>query len=390
MHARRPETFDFAGFTLLPRERLLLDGASAVPLTGRAFDLLVALVRRAGSLAHKDELLDEVWAGLTVEEVNLSVNISLLRKALGQRRPGERMIETVAKTGYRFVCPVRPRLGAPSYPTPLDAPSGQGRAPASPQARRAYLEGRYDWNRRSEEGLTAAIASFRRAVAEDPDFALAYAGLADCYAALDYLSHRAPAESFPMARGYAEMALERDPTLAEPHASLAYVKFYFDWDWAAADAAYRTALARQPEWAAAHQWYSILLLAVGRPHAAIAEIMTACEREPLSLSINTDLGFHYYSTPRRPSNCNRSWRCNPISRRRSSGSGAHIRNLASVMPRSRHSAPSRRRHPNGRSRLRRAALSRGWRAAARRRLPHSLSCTGSLVAALLRPMALLW
>ena len=296
MHARRPETFDFAGFTLLPRERLLLDGASAVPLTGRAFDLLVALVRRAGSLAHKDELLDEVWAGLTVEEVNLSVNISLLRKALGQRRPGERMIETVAKTGYRFVCPVRPRLGAPSYPTPLDAPSGQGRAPASPQARRAYLEGRYDWNRRSEEGLTAAIASFRRAVAEDPDFALAYAGLADCYAALGYLSHRAPAESFPMARGYAEMALERDPTLAEPHASLAYVKFYFDWDWAAADAAYRTALARQPEWAAAHQWYSILLLAVGRPHAAIAEIMTACEREPLSLSINTDLGFHYYYT----------------------------------------------------------------------------------------------
>jgi tetratricopeptide (TPR) repeat protein len=178
----------------------------------------------------------------------------------------------------------------------LGGPSGQGPAPANPQARRAYLEGRYNWNRRSEEGLTAAIASFRRAVAEDPDFAPAYAGLADCYATLGYLSHRAPAESFPMARGYAEMALERDPTLAEPHASLAYVKFYFDWDWAAADAAFRTALARQPEWAAAHQWYSILLLAVGRPQAAFEEIMAACEREPMSLSINTDLGFHYYYT----------------------------------------------------------------------------------------------
>jgi serine/threonine-protein kinase len=84
--------------------------------------------------------------------------------------------------------------------------------------------------------------------------------------------------------------------LAEPYTSLGYVKFYFDWDWAGAEAAFRGALARDPDWASAHQWYSILLLAAGRTADALQEVMIAREREPLSLAINTDLGFHYYYT----------------------------------------------------------------------------------------------
>jgi DNA-binding winged helix-turn-helix (wHTH) protein/Tfp pilus assembly protein PilF len=292
------EVFEFAGFTLVPGERLLLDGSAAVLLAPRAFDLLLALVRRAGRLALKDELLAEVWVGLSVEEVNLSVNISLLRKALVRPGSGGAVIQTVPKAGYRLVAPVSRRLvEAASLLSRSQPPRRLDRQPgAAPDAQRAYVEGRYHLSRRSEEGMKGAIACFHRAVAEDPGFAAAYSGLADCYAALGYLSHLAPLDSFPAARGYAEMALERDPSLAEPHTSLGYVKFYFDWDWAGADAAFRQALARDPEWALAHQWYSILLLAAGRTTEARREITIACEREPLSLQINTDLGFHYYYT----------------------------------------------------------------------------------------------
>jgi DNA-binding winged helix-turn-helix (wHTH) protein len=290
------EVFEFAGFTLTPGERLLLDAATPLRLTAKAFDLLVALVRRAGRLATKDELLAEVWPGLVVEEVNLSVNISLLRKALA-RRAGARsaIIETGPKAGYRFVAAVsRRRAAAAALARSAFRPGRAANQNAA--AQRAYVEGRYHLSRRSEDGLKQAIACFRRAVSENIGFAAAYSGLADCYATLGYLSYLAPADSFPAARGYAEMALERDPSLAEPFTSLGYVKFYFDWDWAGAEAAFRQALARGPDWAAAHQWYSILLLAAGRPAEALREILIAREREPLSLAINTDLGFHYYYT----------------------------------------------------------------------------------------------
>ena len=281
----------------MPTERLLLDGDAAVPLTAKAFGLLLALVRRAGRLATKDELLAEVWSGLFVEEVNLSVNISLLRKTLGRGARGEAIIQTVPKAGYRFVARVTSgREATAAIGSPLDRPGTGTHASGNGDAERAYVEGRYHWSRRSEEGLKQAIASFRRAVAADSDFAAAYSGLADCYATLGYLSHLSPADTFPAARGYAEMALERDPSLAEPYTSLGYVKFYFDWDWEGAEAAFGEALTRDPDWAVAHQWYSFLLLAAGRRVEALREIMIAREREPLSMAVNTDLGFHYYYT----------------------------------------------------------------------------------------------
>ena len=292
------EILEFAGFTLVPSERLLLHGAEPVSLTAKAFDLLTALLRRHGRLATKDELLSEVWAGTIVEEVNLSVTISALRKRLAPDGSGKDLIQTVPKAGYRFVAPVRMRSSsAVEYvPTPGHHVA-LWRAPSeNPDARRAYLEGRYHWNRRSEDGLTKAIASFQRTVSLDPDFALAYAGLADCFATLGYLSHLPPAQAFPAARGYATMALERDAGLAEPHASLAYVKFYFDWDWVGAEDEFRLAISRDPNWAAAHEWYSIYLLVAGRPADALREITAARDRDPLSLPVNTDLGFHYYYT----------------------------------------------------------------------------------------------
>ena len=301
--------FQFGDFLLVPRERLLLRDHEPVPLTGKAFDLLLVLVRRSGRLVSKDELLQAVWPGRFVEEVNLSVNISAVRKALGS--DGAALIQTVSKRGYRFVAPVvaigsaaqekhsragltrdLPRLSL----GPALGPSVARAVSANPNAYRAYLEGRYAWSQRSEAGLRKAIERFQRAVSLDPGFAAAYAGLADCHATLGYLSYVSPADAFPLARRHALLAIERDGALAEPHASLGYVKFYFDWDWSGAEAEFRRAMTLDPSWAAAHQWYSIFLMAAGRAGEAAHEIELARKRDPLSLAINTDLGFHYYYT----------------------------------------------------------------------------------------------
>ena len=292
MNLNKGEIFQFGDFVLIPGERLLMRDGEAIPLTPKAFDLLVALVRRSGHLVSKDELLQEIWPGRVVEEVNLSVNISAVRKALGRDPDGAELIRTVSKGGYRFVAPVvaGSSTGASLGPGVTRAVS------ANPDAYRAYLEGRYHWSQRSEVGLKKAIDDFQRAVAFDPRFAAAYSGMADSYAALGYLSFVSPADAFPLARRHALLALERDAALAEPHASLGYVKFYFDWDWPGAEAEFQQAIALDPAWAAAHKWYSISLLAAGRPIEALREIRLARERDPLSLVISTDLGFHYYYT----------------------------------------------------------------------------------------------
>jgi len=165
-------------------------------------------------------------------------------------------------------------------------------------AYRAYLLGRFDWNQRSEAGLTRAIEHFRHTVQIDPIFAPAYSGLADCYATLGYLSSLAPSEAFPAARQYATKALELNKSLAEAHASLGFVKLYFDWNWADAEADFQRAISLDPNYAPSHQWYSIFLLAAGRPEDGFREIQLARQPDPLSLPVNTDLGFHYYYTGR--------------------------------------------------------------------------------------------
>jgi DNA-binding winged helix-turn-helix (wHTH) protein/Tfp pilus assembly protein PilF len=295
------EELEFGSFVLVPRERLLLCGGQPVRLSGKAFDLLVVLARRSGRLVTKDELMREVWPSLVVEEVNLSVNISAVRKALAREAGGAGMIQTVPKSGYRFVAPVSSTGGettAPRGGRSATQPAPSCPPTADPDAYRLYLEARYSWGERSEAGLRTAIAKFERAVKADPRFAAAYSGMADAYAALGTLSFMAPGEAFPAAWRHAEMAVARDPDLAEPHASLGYAKFYYDWDWSGGDAEFRRAIELDPDWAAAHQWYSIYLLATGRPGEALDEIGRAREREPMSLAVATDLGFHFYYSGR--------------------------------------------------------------------------------------------
>jgi DNA-binding winged helix-turn-helix (wHTH) protein len=109
MRAVQSQAFAFGDFVLVPKERLLLRSGEPIALTAKAFDLLIVLVQRAGHLVTKDELFEEVWPGTCVQETNLTVNISAVRKALEDGRDETRIIQTVPGRGYRFIAPVLAR-----------------------------------------------------------------------------------------------------------------------------------------------------------------------------------------------------------------------------------------------------------------------------------------
>jgi len=173
--------------------------------------------------------------------------------------------------------------------------SGMARSSTvEPAAYESYLRGRSFWNQRTPAGLKQAVAHFQHAIELDPGFAEAYSGLADAYTALGYTSYWSPSDSFPRAREFAEKALQIDPSLAEARASLAYVKLYYDWDWKGAEEEFQAAIVTNPNYATAHHWYSVLLTARGRHEEASSEIVRAHELDPLSVPINTDMGFELY------------------------------------------------------------------------------------------------
>ena len=156
----------------------------------------------------------------------------------------------------------------------------------------AYLRGRHQWNTRTENGLRKALQQFERAVERDPAYALAHAGLADCYTLLGSAGYAMlpPREALARARAAAVRALEIDPDLAEAHTSLALVKFRLDWDWRDAESEFRRAIELNPGHAAAHHFYGLYLSAMGRADEAIARMERAHELDPLSLIISTALG----------------------------------------------------------------------------------------------------
>jgi TolB-like protein/DNA-binding winged helix-turn-helix (wHTH) protein/Tfp pilus assembly protein PilF len=155
----------------------------------------------------------------------------------------------------------------------------------------AFLKGRFFWNKRTEDGYTRAIAHFQRAIQLDPNFAPAYAGLADAYALLGSMANKTIPRShaMPAAREAATRALQLDDSLAEAHTSLAFVHMHYDWNWPAAEREYRRALELNPSYATAHQWYGFYLVAQGRREDAIASVERAHDLDPLSLIISTDL-----------------------------------------------------------------------------------------------------
>ncbi len=157
-----------------------------------------------------------------------------------------------------------------------------------------YLKGRLSWNLRTAPELIKGIDFFRQAIALNPLYAEAYAGIADCYNILGYGSFLAPKETFPKALEAANKALELDSTLAEPHASIGFYKFYHEWDWEAAEQEFRIAISRNPNYEFGYDWYGYYLTAMERYDEARVILKKANELDPLSVPISTDMGFSIY------------------------------------------------------------------------------------------------
>ena len=439
--------YEFGPFRLDPERPCLLRGDEQIPLTPKALELLLILVRNSGRLVEKEELLKAVWPDTFVEEGNLSVTVFMLRRALGESADERRYIETVPRRGYRFVEGVREvggeaaglvvrrrtrsqvvieeeetedeaapppaRKGPPTLavlplkplrPEAADEYLGLGMADAlitklgnikriivrptsttlkhalaeqDPQAvgerlgvdtvldgriqregdrirvtvqlvnvgdgatlwaekfdtqftnifglqdsvseevaralmhkltgeeqrllakhftddtaaYQLYLRGRYHWNQWTEEGMKKAIESFGRAIEADPGFALAHAGLADCYAF--GILPLPPQEAAPKAKEAALRALELDAMLAEAHTSLAYVKHSYDWDWAGAEMEFRRAIELNPNYAHAYHMYSHCLVTMNRLDDSLAASRRACQLDPLDVEMSAHLIFHY-------------------------------------------------------------------------------------------------
>jgi len=486
-----PSSYSFGDFRIDAVERVLMRKGELVPLTPKVFDLLLLLVENHGHVVEKERLMKEVWPDAFVEEGNLTQNISVLRKALGNSINGNQYIQTIPRRGYRFVGSVsiadgsneelvveelsrariivdesdhhtklpdwpaalpaapknrtrrivlaaggglcllllaglglnflrKPPSPAPSaqintiavlplkslgqsgedqylqlgiaddlisklsnmkeivvrptgavrqYSDPQQDPIAAGKAlkvdavvegniqqlgdrirvtarlvqvsdghalwsgsfdekmsdvfavedsisqrvaeaivpelsgterkllarhqTDNPEAHQAYLRGRFFWNKRTVEGINKAIEFFQKAIEIEPNYALAYVRLADCYAISPEYMGRPATKMLPIAKGYVEHALELDDSLAEAHASLGSINHGL-WHFAEAEKEFKKSLALNPNYPTAHHWYSFLLVVLGRREESLAEIKRAQELDPLSPIIADDLLIIYF------------------------------------------------------------------------------------------------
>jgi DNA-binding winged helix-turn-helix (wHTH) protein/Tfp pilus assembly protein PilF len=344
-------SYTFGPFRLCPSEQLLLRGETPIPLAPKTFELLVTLVSRSGQLLTRDELMQAIWPDSFVEEINLTVNVSLLRKTLGEQQDGRQYIATVPKRGYRFDSAVtehqKDLQGAMQPAAPL--PSAEAASPApptsrfgifgralligtavllaacaswvvyryliasqtrrasqsgqpgelaqaiDPHARELYTEGRSYWARRSAESVQRSIELFRQAIAIAPGYTAAYTGLADAYILAGSYgnSFLSPQTAMPKAKDAAQKALALNSNSAEAHTSLAYIKLIYDWDWTGAESEFRRAMELNPNYINAHHWYSHELMAEGRVQESHQQSEQALYIEPTNVLMNEHMAWHH-------------------------------------------------------------------------------------------------
>ncbi len=162
------------------------------------------------------------------------------------------------------------------------------------EAYRLYLKGRHHWNRWTEEGFYKAIEYFRQAVEKDPSYALAYAGLADCYVLLGWNSYLPPQQAFPKGKAAANTALQLDQDLAEAHTPLAALLWLHDWQWEEAQTEFNRSLELGPTYATANHWYAEYAMTMGRHREAMTRMKKGLDLDPLSLIINVAVGWALY------------------------------------------------------------------------------------------------
>ena len=281
------ERYAFGEFALDVQERHLTRHGQDVTLSPKAHDLLVELVRRAGRLVRKQELLDAIWPDAAVEEGILSVHVSGLRKALGDDRSRAAYIETVAKSGYRFVAPVtteEPLLSAPTTTNP-DVYEIVGRA-------RKHLMSA------SRTELPNALKAFAAAIELDPTYAPAHAGLALACCAQAQQRFVPPKEAYARARVSALRALALDDASADAQVALATVMFLSEWDWIGAERSLQRALERHPTHTQARLLYGHLLESQGKLADGLAMKLRALEHDPFSPSVHLAIAQAYWNQRR--------------------------------------------------------------------------------------------
>ncbi len=293
------DRFDFGEFTLDVTERRLLRAGREVVLAPKAYDLLVALVRRAGHLVSKQELLDAVWSDAAVEEGILAVHVSGLRRALGDSRRSASYIQTVPGTGYRFVATVQNEPAAAGAPPP----AGSGTVlplltPSSPEVYELVGKGRAHLLTASRPRVPQAIAAFEAAIAIDPTYAAAHAGLALAYCAQAESRLVPPVEGFGRARASALRALAMDDQCADAQVALGAVMFFAEWDWTGAERSLRRALELDPNHTQARVLCGRLLDAQGRPDDGLEMKLRALEHDPMSPSVHMAIALSYWNQRR--------------------------------------------------------------------------------------------
>jgi Flp pilus assembly protein TadD len=162
------------------------------------------------------------------------------------------------------------------------------------EAYQLYLKGRHLWNKRTADAITQGLRFYRKALDQDPGYALAFAGMAEGYLTLATFAFISPGDSLPRAKAAASRALELDPALGEARTALACIRAVYDWDWPAAERDFQLATSMAPMYSVAHQWYGACLCARGQFAEGRKALRTALALDPLSPMIGTQLGVGYY------------------------------------------------------------------------------------------------
>lgn len=267
--------YEFGSFVLDAFERRLIRQGERVAVTGKTLDVLRLLAEANGRLVDRQTFNAQLWPEVIVEDRNLTVHISTLRKALGSD-----CIETVAKSGYRLAVPVR-------------AVSGQ----ASSESQQVQREARYLLSQAERMPALKALGLFERALAIDGNDAGALAGLASTYLLLSSTTIRRPLpvdEAVPLATDAARRALAIDPGQAEALAVLGRLKMTYDWDWPGAEADLGRAVALAPQSIEAQIGHGLFLSAVGRHDEAIAALGRARDLDPTLRETHERLGLAWW------------------------------------------------------------------------------------------------
>jgi DNA-binding winged helix-turn-helix (wHTH) protein/tetratricopeptide (TPR) repeat protein len=427
------QMYEFDNYRLDKVKRILFKDGEVVRLSPKAFDALLLLVENSGHVVEKDFLIKRLWPNTFVEEINLMVQISSLRKALGEKKDEHRYIVTIPKRGYSFVGNVRKQPAVEEQPpltknkrlpstaitslavlafqsvgpqsaenylgsgiadalitrlsrleqitvrsssaifkylNPTNDPLTAGlklnvdallvgtilqsdsrirlkiqlirtqdgvilwadkfdedftdifavedriseqvvealklklsdddkrqlinKATRNPYAYQLYIKGRYFCEKRKESEIKKAINCFREAIALDSTYAPAYAGLADAYLLLGEYLFLSPRETFPLAKEMAQKALELDPLLAEAHAALGDIKYFYDWNAVEAEKEYKRAIEIKPNYATAHMYYGWFLMIQGRFEEAMSEFLKAQMLDPFSMTVKASLAVLHY------------------------------------------------------------------------------------------------